>query len=331
MAHDIATVKGSAAFASRRLAAWHGLGKVVEHAPDSASMMRLAGLDWDVHSAPLFATHKGGAADGAEVKTDYRATYRLEGEKAVHLGTVKGRYHVVQNRDAFAFLDSMAMDGILRYETAGALGKGERVFMSALIPSKDSVVADSAIERYMLLFNSHDGSSGLEVMPTTVRVVCANTLRLARCGNAEKLTFRHTAKIEERMEQAKILMDAMNGEFDAWIAVARELTGKKVSDADISAILDKVYPAVKADASECVKSRRAEKVDRFWKVYRNEPTQQNIKGSAWGVLNAFTFAEDHGEFMSKGGEERKAEARFERVMEGAGNDAKIQAWNLLTV
>lgn len=326
MAHEIATVAGKSAFYSAKVPAWHGLGQVVDTAQSSAEAMRLAGLDWEVASLALGATFAGGAHDGLQASTDDFGHFRVEDGKAIHLGTVKGRYKLVQNREAFDFLDALHADGVLKYETAGALGVGERIFMSAKIPCADNQVADSAIERYLLLFNSHDGSSGLEVMPTTTRVVCANTLRVARGACAEKLAFRHCASIGERMAQAAKMMDAAGKSFDNWMILSRGLVGKRMSDNEVQAVVDAVYPPLKDDANKLAKERRQERVDAFWRVYRQEATQANIHGTAWGALNAFTFLEDHGDAILKG---NKAEGRFLRSQEGAGNTAKIAAWNML--
>lgn len=333
MAHEIASVNGMNAFYSAKVPAWHGLGQVVETAQSSADAIKLAGLDWDVSSIPLTAKVMGGAFDGMECTTDDFGHFRQDGDQMVHLGTVKGRYKLVQNRDAFGFVDSLHADGVLKYETAGALGRGERIFLSAFIPSSldgGDKVADSEIRKYLLLFNSHDGSSALEVMPTTTRVVCANTLRVARGGCAEKLCFRHCSSIDERMDQASRMMDLASKDFTKWMQLARIMAAKDtgaMTYAEIETAINTLYPKPKDDATKLAKERHSDRVSAFWDVYNGEPTNANIKGTAWGVLNAVTFLEDHGDAILKGD---KAQGRFLRAMEGTGNTVKVAAWNLLS-
>ena len=105
---------------------WHGLGTMVEDAPDSREALIAAGLDWDVVQKPVFTQ------DGVQVK-GYYANVR-DYDSSV-LGIVTSRYKVVQNRDAFAFTDSLLGEGV-RYETAGSLMGGRKTWILAKLPEK---------------------------------------------------------------------------------------------------------------------------------------------------------------------------------------------------
>ena len=149
---------------------WHGLGEMVQEAPTSADALRLAGLDWRVDSKPVQVCG-GRKVDG------FRANVRAT-DGAV-LGMVSDRYRICQNTDAFDFTDNL-IGGEVRYETAGSLQGGRKIWLLAKLP--DTFLLGDAVEPYLCFTNSHDGSSAIRVCMTPVRVVCQNTLNIALSG-----------------------------------------------------------------------------------------------------------------------------------------------------
>ena len=147
---------------------WHGLGTRVEEAPASADALRLAGLDWQVLQEPIFT-------DQGEVITGYKANVR-DSDRRV-LGVVSDRYRIVQNQEAFSFTDTLLGSGV-RYETAGSLQDGRRVWLLARLP-REYIISGERISPYLVFSNTHDGSGAVKVALTPVRVVCNNTLNLA--------------------------------------------------------------------------------------------------------------------------------------------------------
>lgn len=103
---------------------WHGLGTRVEEAPASADALRLAGLDWQVIQEPIFT-------DNEELISGYKANVRDSDRKV--LGVVSDRYKIVQNQEAFSFTDTLLGNGV-RYETAGSLQEGRKVWLLARLP-----------------------------------------------------------------------------------------------------------------------------------------------------------------------------------------------------
>ena len=147
---------------------WHGLGTIIQEACTSKEALHLAGLDWEVKQEPV--VYKG-------TKTGHQFNIRSSDDTV--LGVVGGRYKPVQNADAFAFTDEL-IGGDVRYETAGSLANGKRVWMLAKMP--DTKILDDVVEPYLCLTNGHDGFSSMKVCMTPVRVVCQNTLNMALKG-----------------------------------------------------------------------------------------------------------------------------------------------------
>ena len=138
---------------------WHGLGTEVSEAPSSEDALRFAGLDWTVRQENIFNA-RGGIIKG------FKANVR-ESDDSI-LGVVGDRYKIVQNIDAFRFTDDL-IGGDVRYETAGSLRGGKQIWLLAKMPEQN-IIGD-AVEPYLCFTNAHDGSSGVRVCMTPIRVV----------------------------------------------------------------------------------------------------------------------------------------------------------------
>ena len=117
------------------------------------------------------------------------------------LGVVSDRYRIVQNEEAFQFTDDLLGEGVT-YETAGSLQGGKKVWMLARLPRKYLIAGDQVVP-YLVIFNSHDGSSGVKVAMTPIRVVCQNTLNLALNTAKRSWTARHTENVLLRVQDAR--------------------------------------------------------------------------------------------------------------------------------
>jgi hypothetical protein len=74
-----------------------------------------------------------------------------------------------QNREAFAFVDQL-LGSAIHFETAGSLYGGRRVWVLATLPV-DVEVGGDTVRPYVLLMNSHDGSTSVVAATTPIRVV----------------------------------------------------------------------------------------------------------------------------------------------------------------
>jgi phage/plasmid-like protein (TIGR03299 family) len=206
MAHNINRNKltGKDAFFSVKEKAWHGLGQIVQDYPTSAEAIKFASLDYEVIKENIYTTSfnsDGQRMDSTNRITTHFATMRKDTGDI--LGVVGSKYEVVQNISAFSFFDSLVNDGSgIKYETAGALGSGERIFITAKMPDVIKVGRKDAIEEYIFLTTSHDGSGSIMAAFTPVRIVCNNTLNAALNNNSNAVYIKHTANAEEKLKEA---------------------------------------------------------------------------------------------------------------------------------
>lgn len=203
---------------------WHGLGTRVAEAPSSKDALRLAGLDWKVVQEPILTVRN-------EVVPGFKANIRDRDHSV--LGVVTDRYKIIQNDEAFAFTDALLGEGV-RYETAGSLQNGRRVWILAHMP-REYIIMGEHISPYLLFSNTHDGSGAIKVCLTPIRVVCNNTLNLALNTAKRSWSMIHTGDVNAKMREAydtlftaEKYMAELGKEFDRLRNI--ELTDSQVRD-----------------------------------------------------------------------------------------------------
>lgn len=249
---------------------WHGIGTIVEDAPTSDEAIKIAKLDWKIEQVPVMA-------NGAEIP-NYFANVRSDTNEA--LGVVRGRYKVVQNTEAFDFVDGIIenKDVECRYETAGSLFNGRKIFLLVRLPNKELLGDD--VENYLFFTNSHDGSSALTAGITNVRVVCNNTLQMAIKGAKRTWTCRHTDSIFAKKAQAQEALGLAVTYMDSMDEIAEELASKKINE---EAFFRKLFE--KNPTGICEKNKELA-IERMHLIYTMKDDLQNFRGSAWGMYNA---------------------------------------------
>lgn len=305
MAHNINFNEqtGQHSFFSVKEKAWHGLGQVIQGYPTSAEAVKLAGLDFTVEKRKLFTFDNENHNDNPDTDIiipeievpNYYATMRTDTEQV--LGVVGKDYEVVQNRDAFSFFDAIVGGDGIQYETAGALGKGERIFITAKLPSYIKVGREDLIEQYLFLTTSHDGYGSITAAFTPVRVVCRNTLNAAMRNHSNAIKIRHTANAKERLEQGHKVMGISNQLSVQLEEVFNNWTKVKITDPELQRliqlamvpnkeVLDKIEKGEWDELSTCFNNM----CNTVFEYAMSSPTQQTetTKGTLFGAYNSVT-------------------------------------------
>ena len=198
---------------------WHGLGVEVKEAPTSVDALQLAGLDWQVVQEPIYT-------DSGKQIPGYKANVRDTDHKV--LGVVTDRYRIIQNQEAFAFTDELLGNGV-RYETAGSLQEGRKVWLLARLP-REYIISGERISPYLVFSNTHDGSGAVRVAVTPVRVVCNNTLNLALNTAKRSWSMIHTGDIKEKIQEAKDTLFMAEEYMDSLGKDFERLRRQKITD-----------------------------------------------------------------------------------------------------
>lgn len=260
---------------------WHGLGTIVKEAPTSADAIRLAGLDWSVVQEPIY-TNFNRVVDG------YRANVRSSDRKV--LGVVSDRYKVVQNVDAFSFTDELLGKGV-RYETAGSLQEGKKVWLLARLP-REYIIAGERISPYLVFSNTHDGSGSVKVAITPVRVVCNNTLNLALGTAKRSFSMIHTGNIQDKIQEAKDTLFMAEEYMDCLGVEFEQLRRQKITDAQVKEYIELLLPMEKEPTP--IQSKNIIRLrEDMMKRYYDAPDLQKVGNNAYRFINAVSDFATH--------------------------------------
>jgi phage/plasmid-like protein (TIGR03299 family) len=325
-------------FFSVKEKAWHGLGQIVTDYPTSAEAIAYAGLDYTVEKRPLFTNSfnnhivemgSGIVIPKQEVPNFY-ATVRNDNKTV--LGVVGKDYKVVQNRNAFEFFDAIVGGGSgIKYETAGALGKGERIFITAKLPQYIKVGKQDLIEQYLFLTTSHDGFGSITAAFTPTRIVCNNTLNAAMRNHSNGIKIRHTASANDRLKQAHTLMGISHIIAQELEELLNHWTKVRITDGQVK----KLIQVAMAPNKEVIQNLELGLLDKLSTTYTNivdnayayamgNPTQQmeTTAGTLFGAYNAITGYYQNVRNFKDG------DAKFKSIMDGTAKQRAQVAFGL---
>jgi phage/plasmid-like protein (TIGR03299 family) len=324
MAHNLNFNKGQYSFFTVKEKAWHGLGKVVQNAPTAAEAIKLAALDYTVELQEV-KTNQGIIIPNcfAPVRTDTNVPF----------GVVGSLYNVLQNREAFTFFDSIVGEGAAIYETAGALGEGETVFITAKLPESIRVGRDDLIDQYLFLTNNHSGEEQVTAAFTPVRIVCNNTLNAALKNCSMKVKIRHNARMQDKLKEAHKLMGIVANASKKFEKVFNIMARTPIVDQQLKHLIFETF----AKPEHYNKLGLNEKVDRFERLISDvyayaqlSDTQQTetTRGTVFGAYNAVTGYLNNVRKPRKNGSRDPQEGVLRSILDGRSFEYAQKALNL---
>lgn len=361
-------IRGTYSFYSLKELPWHGLGTIVEKAKTPNEILELANMDYKVELAPLYASfipngavtcekdlitgeYKGYYRSGNEtipysikkkeelIKTNY-ATYRTDTLDV--LGVVGNRYEPVQNYVAIDFIFNVLNNQDIIHpkdiiiETAGVLGKGERIFVTAKLP--DFIIAKDLINNYILFTTTHDGSGSITACFTDIRVVCNNTLNMALRGCTNKMTFKHTRNVNKRLNEGPNLMRNAIIYKNTLVETLEPLSKIEVKERDAIEFIQDLFlneeqaNYVKSKGSffninngdEMIATKTLNKMkDAITYIERGAGQDYNYGTALW-LYNGITS------YINNGINYKSNEDKFNSIMDGVGAKLNQKSYNLIT-
>lgn len=301
MAHELYIKKdGKAAMMYVDKLPWHGLGTPLKKPPTSFEAIHAAGLDWEVEKFPLFAQF--GKDRQFMKKVDRCALMpidRIDSPECPVFGVVGQDYGIVQNRDAFSFFDPIISDKLAYFETAGALGEGERVWILAKLPGDVVIYKDDRVMKYLLLVNSHTGTASVQIKLTPVRVVCNNTLTMA-LSFGDSIRIPHFPDVKKRLDFAGATIKKVLENYQIVEAKFQGMAKKAFTDDNYIGYLNQVLPVPELKPGDSrQKERLVERVRAHREVCKNmfeighENDENAVKHTLWGAYNSVVYFADY--------------------------------------
>lgn len=364
MAHNLNynSKKKEYAFYSRKEVPWHGLGQFIQQADNATEALQLAHLDYEVKTSDVYANFipRGANAtklpdgtfefknpDGTIVGTSTKKGVKIPGYKCLYrddtkdvFDIVSSRYEVVQNFEALDIIygiikgPEVTDKNQIVIETAGALGKGETVFVTAKMPSYMINIngKEDIVEKYIVFTSSHDKSSKVTAIVTNIRVVCNNTLNMA-LGTKNKVSLRHTKNIRDRFNQFGELLGVANKYSQNVKEVMEHLANVKVTQDMINAYIYDIYvPTDKLQlvkqskdinliSTDLVSNKLKNKINDVKQYIEKGPGQNIGIGTAYWLYNGVSSYIHNGVSYSDG------EDKFANIMTGTGSSNLLKAYD----
>ena len=252
----------------------------ISSAKSVAEALELSALNWLVESKQIYD-------ENGEPYDRFRANVRETDGKL--LGVVTDKYHIIQNEDAFDFVNGLVAEGF-KFDRAGQFRDGRSIWVMGSLP--ETQILGDDIANNVVFVNSHDGSSGVKVMMTPVRLICYNMMNLALRKANRIWATKHTGGIFTKLEEAKYTLGLANKYMEELNIEAERLANIKLSDAEIEAIFDIVFTIDRNKDSERKINNISVIKNNFVQCYNANDIAQ-FKGTAYGAINAMSDLVSH--------------------------------------
>lgn len=266
-----------------RTTTWNKIGTPISKANTVEEALNIANLNYTVEKVPVFLENGlkvPGAFATKKVGTD--DTFGMVGEK----------YEIVQNLEAFNFVDTLLPEG-MKFIKAGETPK--MVYIIASLP--DTYILNDKVTPYLIFQNSHCGKSTLKATITPLRIICQNQFNWAFRKASNKISIRHTRSAKEKLETAKDILVHNSEYLDQFKLEAEKLATTKITKNQLDTIIQTTFPILPEANTKSI-TNTEEKRERFLLAY-NAEDNQNFKGTAWGLVNAYSDFITHKELQKE--------------------------------
>ncbi|MCD2451060.1 DUF932 domain-containing protein [Methylicorpusculum oleiharenae] len=298
---------------------WHGLGNLLAPKQPLEVWAKQAGMDWQIQESEVrFMADQVGHLGTIHTFADQKVLYRSDTKQP--LSVVSQRYQVVQPREVLEFYRDLTEIAGYELETAGVLKGGKKFWALAKTGQAASLKGNDQVYGYLLLATSCDGTLATTATPTTIRVVCNNTLTIAINGATQAIKVPHSTKFDA--QAVKQQLGVAVSQWESFMYRMRTLAERKVKSHEAMNYFLRVLcesPSVNGEPVALSNERALKKVQSLYEGQGHGADLESAKGTAWGLLNAVTEYVDHEKRA------RSTESRMDSAWFGQGATIKHKA------
>ena len=255
-----------------RQSTFANIGSNVRSAVTVEQALNMGNLNYKVEKRPIYLS------DDTPIPDRY-ATVRDVDNYVYDI--VSDRYTIVQNEDAFGFINYMSED--IQFEKIGETKSGMIYLIASLEPMQ---ILGDTYQPHLCFRNSHNGKFQLSVTISPLRVVCKNQVNICFEESPNTINIRHSSQANVRLEEASHVLKGTADYMKELNKQAEKWAIQKVSNAQIVQILDELFPMDKE-----MKDYQLERVEEqkilLTKAYQADDNA-NFKNTMWGMINAYS-------------------------------------------
>jgi phage/plasmid-like protein (TIGR03299 family) len=297
---------------------WHGLGNALPPKQPIEVWAQRAGMDWDIRSTSVRFWADARSSIGYLRSFD-RQKVLFRSDTKTALSVVSSRYRVVQPREVLEFYRDLTEVSGFALETAGVLKEGRRFWALARTGKEASLKGNDVVKGYILLATSCDGSLATVATPTTIRVVCNNTLTMALNGAVNGVKVPHSTTFDAQLVKQHLGLAV--SQWDTFMYRMKALAERKVKRHEAQKYFLNVISAAEGDATtgKVANEGALKRVQSLYEADGQGAGLASARGTAWGLLNAVTQYVDHEKRA------RNKDYRLDSAWFGAGAALKQRA------
>jgi len=303
-------------------APWNDLGQALPPRQSIESWAHAAGMDWRICETPVrFMSGESGALGSIHSFDEHKVLFRSDTQAP--LSVVSSRYQVVQPRQVLEFYRDLTEVAGFELETAGVLKAGRKFWALARTGKSTALKGSDLVQGYLLLATSCDGTLATTATPTSIRVVCHNSLMMAIRGAEGAIKVLHSTRFDPAV--VKQQLGVAVSQWDGFMYRMRLLAERKVKSHEAMAYFLKLLcepegaPSPASSSGNLVNERALKKVQALYDGQGRGAELQAAKGTAWGLLSAVT------EFVDHERRARSSEYRLDSAWFGQGAALKQRA------